>query len=630
MGEAAGAEAYGHALAELPITVLAYALTDRDAPRIDARIEAAADKLGPEREIPDSLSPLQRANTRLPVRRVTDGVKRMGYATIWPDADGVLRRAHLVAIGDGRARASIHLATAEMLTAEEASFAADGVRIGKNTQPLNEDASFLVRYRGPVNATYPRYAASDLLSWAVTYEETGQVPQAARDALAGKVIVFGINIAGIEDVVTTPIGELMHGPAFVATAVDNLLHGDGRVAASPDANAALILIASLLAALLMSISRRRWTVHAAAPLLLMALIAFVYLRFDAGTAYELFSPAMAIVLTWLGVISARFLTEGRYNRWLEGTFGRYLAPSIIEELKRNPGRLDLGGHQREITVLFSDVAGFTSLSEKLTPPQVSELLNKYLTPHCAAVMEEGGVVDKFEGDAVMAFFGDPLPMQDHALRACRTALAVQRSLPGLEPVWRGIGLTHFSVRIGLNTGSANVGNFGSAQRFDLHVHGRHREPRQPARRREQGLRLVHHDRSRDLRRRARTDPRPAAMRTPCRREGHARAGVRARRSGRGRRRGDAAPDRHLRASTGTCTGRRGARRAQADPGTAGRGRRLGGRRVVRRRADLSRGRGRRSLVGRALVDEQVAGRVRASSPHDLAYRDAAQRAQRRP
>ena len=117
-------------------------------------------------------------------------------------------------------------------------------------------------------------------------------------------------------------------------------------------------------------------------------------------------------------------------------------------------------------MFFSDVANFTRHSAKLEARQIVALLNRYLTAHCAAVMDEGGVVDKFEGDAVMAFFGDPVPQEDHAERACRTALAVIASLPALEPVWREMGLDEFGIRIGLNTGRAVVGNMGSAQRFD--------------------------------------------------------------------------------------------------------------------------------------------------------------------
>jgi adenylate cyclase len=177
-------------------------------------------------------------------------------------------------------------------------------------------------------------------------------------------------------------------------------------------------------------------------------------------------PLVAGVLTWGATTAFTLLTEGRYNKWLESTFSRYLAPSVIEALKRDPELLKLGGTRREVTVLFSDIAGFTSISEGLPPERLSELLNRYLTPHCDAVFAHDGTVDKFIGDAVVAFYGDPIPQADHALRGCRTALEVQAALPALEPVWRGMGLSKFEVRIGLNSGVATLGNMGSAQRFN--------------------------------------------------------------------------------------------------------------------------------------------------------------------
>jgi adenylate cyclase len=172
-----------------------------------------------------------------------------------------------------------------------------------------------------------------------------------------------------------------------------------------------------------------------------------------------------MLLTWLSTSFFRLFTEGRRNKWLEGTFGRYVAPSIIEALKEDPSRLQLGGRFREISVLFSDIAGFTKFSEKLSPPDQVRLMNHYLSAHAGAVMAEGGVVDKFIGDAVMAFWGDPLDMPDHAVRACRSALAAQAIPPTLTPLCRELGLGPMSIRVGVNSGPAKVGNMGSEDRF---------------------------------------------------------------------------------------------------------------------------------------------------------------------
>jgi adenylate cyclase len=167
----------------------------------------------------------------------------------------------------------------------------------------------------------------------------------------------------------------------------------------------------------------------------------------------------------------RVLTEGVRNRWLEGTFGKYLSPSVIEALKKDPGLIELGGRRVEVSVLFSDIQGFTGISERLKPEDLVRLLNRYLTRQSAEVLAEEGVIDKFIGDAVMAFFGDPIPHPDHAVRACRAAVHCVAALPDLEPLTRELGLPPLLNRIGVNSGPAFVGNMGSDARFDYTAMG---------------------------------------------------------------------------------------------------------------------------------------------------------------
>ena len=239
-----------------------------------------------------------------------------------------------------------------------------------------------------------------------------------------------------------------------------------RVRAPAGLNLVFTALVAALVGLLSMAPRGKVLPHLLALLMLAGAVLAAQAAFAQGLALDLFTPLLAGVLAWLTATGFKLLTEGRYNRWLEGAFSRYLAPSVIEALKSDPSLLELGGRTREVTVLFSDVAGFTTLSEKLRPAQVSALLNEYLTRHCDAVFAHEGVVDKFIGDAVMAFWGDPVPQADHALRACSTALDVQAAMPGLEPTWRAMGLPEFKVRIGLNAGTATLGNMGSRQRFD--------------------------------------------------------------------------------------------------------------------------------------------------------------------
>lgn len=164
----------------------------------------------------------------------------------------------------------------------------------------------------------------------------------------------------------------------------------------------------------------------------------------------------------------RGLKEGLF---VKSTFKRYLSPTVVEQLLRDPDRQRLGGERRELTVFFSDLSGFTSVSEQMGPERLVELINEYLSVMTDAAFAHEGTVDKYEGDAVVAFWGAPIAQPDHALRACRAALASLAAFQALERRWRASGLPAFGLRIGLNTGPMVVGNIGSAARLEYTVMG---------------------------------------------------------------------------------------------------------------------------------------------------------------
>ncbi len=451
--EAEGATEYGTALSTFGRAVVAFELTDAPTYEVAARVAAAATRLGGDPPGAGHAGP-RRSGAEVPVRRVAEGAALLGFSNVPTDADGVTRRCHTFGRWGGRTVLSLPMATLRLL---------GGAEISDPALATMADGSFLVNVPGRPHA---RLAASQLIDWALRKDSEGALPPEAKQALDGKIVVLGINVAGIKDVVAGPMGGTMDGPVFQATALDNLLHGDGRVRAPRSSDRLWLYFLTLVAGVLGSFARGRLLPHLV-PLLGGAVFAWwAFHQFGGGVSYDLVTPLAGLVLTWGGTSALRALTEGRRNHWLEGTFGRYMAPSIIEALKGDPTLLALGGRTRTISVLFSDVADFTRMSAQLEAPQLVRLLNRYLTAHCAAVMEQGGVVDKFEGDAVMAFFGDPVEQPDHTLRACHAALRVQRDLPRLRPLLDELGLPAFTVRIGINSGEAVVGNMGSEQRFD--------------------------------------------------------------------------------------------------------------------------------------------------------------------
>ena len=182
-------------------------------------------------------------------------------------------------------------------------------------------------------------------------------------------------------------------------------------------------------------------------------------------------PALTMITIYLGITVYRYITEEREKKKIRGAFQYYLTASVINEMLKDPSKLKLGGDKKDLTVSFSDIRGFTTISEKLTPEELVHLLNEYLTAMTNVVFQYDGLLDKYMGDAVMAVFGAPLDQPDHALRACRTALGMMEELKKLQKKWAEEGKPVLDIGIGINSGDMVVGNMGSDMRFDYTVVG---------------------------------------------------------------------------------------------------------------------------------------------------------------
>ena len=403
----------------------------------------------------------------LSVRALLASERALGFVNAAEDVDGIVRHGVPVARWKDQPVPSLSLAGARLLEPDVVA-GRDFVRVGDKTQRLGTDGRFLANFLAGEGEAYTYISPFQLADWGALLEgdDPEPLPDHAVELLRDKIVIFGANVLGHEDVVGSPIADRLHGPELQAVLLDNLLHGDGRVRVSRIWNALLLVAACALLGVLGAALKRRLLPVLVSVLVAVALWWVGERLFENGWSIDLFTPWLGIGLTSLATTGIRLFTEGRRNKWLQGTFSRYLAPDVIKALQADPTRLALGGRRRELTILFSDVAGFTKISEQLDAENVVRLLNRYLTGQSSELMEQGGVIDKFEGDAIMAFFGDPLDMSDHAIRACRAAVHCIRELPNLEPVWRKLGLESFRVRIGVNTGEALVGNMGSDRRFD--------------------------------------------------------------------------------------------------------------------------------------------------------------------
>lgn len=401
--------------------------------------------------------------------RFTRKAGASGLVSIELDEDQVGRRLSAARRHEGAVLAplAVHVAARAMNVspARVAYLPGQAIVIGDVRIPLLAPSSasggdaVLLNFRGK-RGTFPTYSAVDVVRGALS-----------ADALRDKPVLVGFTYLS-HDVSPTPFDGRAPGLEVHATAVDNLIAGDAlrRAPVLVDAGLALVL-GLLVAAAYTRVGPQRASLRiGASAFLVVAAVAIAHVAFmQSETWVGLAAPALTTALASASALVTAYVTEGAERRRLRKAFAHYLADEIIDELMRNPAALSLGGGRRDVTLLFSDIRGFTTLSERLSPPQLSSFLNRYLTPMTRAVLAERGFLDKYIGDALMAVFGAPAPSTDHPDRAVAAALRMHAAL--LELRARDPAMADLSIGVGINSGDVVAGNMGSEERFDYTVIG---------------------------------------------------------------------------------------------------------------------------------------------------------------
>jgi adenylate cyclase len=281
-----------------------------------------------------------------------------------------------------------------------------------------------------------------------------------------KIVLIGATAADLHDDVITPISnQAMPGVEVNANLVQSILTRDFLYYQDDFSAIGVIFLFALLAGFLLF----RFRIHIATILLVVLAIVYIFFSiytFDSGIIMNILYPLLSLTLVYISLVVIYYLTEEKSRKWITSIFEKYVSPVVIENLIKNPDWIKLGGEKRNITIFFSDIRGFTPISERLDPEELVRLLNEYLTEMTSIIIKDQGLVDKYMGDAIMAFWGAPLEQPNHTELACSSSLEMMDKLKELQKKWKKEGIPSFDIGIGLNSGDAIVGNMGSLKRFD--------------------------------------------------------------------------------------------------------------------------------------------------------------------
>ncbi|MDD5170238.1 MAG: adenylate/guanylate cyclase domain-containing protein [Syntrophales bacterium] len=406
-----------------------------------------------------------------PIPEISAGAGVLSDVHLNPDQDNVYRRAALFHVLDGRVVPSLGLgcllaAQSDVpLEIREGSFF-----IGSRDMPIDGQGNAIINFRGP-SGTHKTYNAAAVIQSELRLQQGGKPTITDPEAFKDVYVFFGFSAPGLFDLRPTPMSGIYPGVEINATILDNLLAGDFIRPVPIAATVALTLLIAILTGMATSSVSgigRSVLIY----LLFIALpIVLCLIAYREGFWLPLVVQETGVTATLFCAGLIYYTTEGRQKAFIKNAFKQYLSPTIIEELIQHPERLKVGGERRMLSIFFSDIEGFTGISEGLDPETLTALLNEYLSAMTDIIQEEGGTVDKYEGDAIIAFWNAPLSQPDHARRCVSAAMRCQARLAEMRPVLRERLGKDLKMRVGINSGYAVVGNMGSHARFDYTMIG---------------------------------------------------------------------------------------------------------------------------------------------------------------
>jgi adenylate cyclase len=412
-------------------------------------------------------APIGAKGVLAPVPELMQETMNLGHINMRSDDDGVLRWELAAVEYRGYLYPSLDIQTASVYLAipheKIVLHATEGIQLGsKRFIPTDEYGRTLIYYYGP-SETFRHFSVADIIEGKIDPRQ-----------IEGKIVLIGATALGIYDLRVTPFSEVMAGVEKHANVIASII--DNRFLRKADLSLNLIIL--ILSGLLLSAAVGRFKASASfiiTSLITVLILALSYYLFSwQGIWINVAYPVITVLLIFAYGIVYSHVVEERYAKRIRAMFSSYVTERVVNELIKNPGMAKLGGERKEMTILFSDLRGFTSFSETHPPEEVVPILNEYLGEMTDIIFKWEGTLDKFMGDAILAFWGAPMKQEDHAERAIKCALEMLKRLKELQKKWLSEGKPVLDAGIGINTGEVLVGNIGAeGRKMDYTVIGDH-------------------------------------------------------------------------------------------------------------------------------------------------------------
>jgi len=411
-----------------------------------------------------------------PVEELERATQGVGMITVYSDSDGVVRRVPMMV---------------EVANSVFPALSLEMLRVGLGNRPFlavsNQDGVQEViltkQFRIPTDRNGNTWVYFTAVDREKRYVSAKDVISGAidKERVAGKLVLIGTSAMGLKDIRNTPIDPALPGVEVHANILETILTKTylRRPGDSLGKEISIALVAGILMIIFVPLIGAGLTLGLVV-VIVGGLIGYSWLQFtDNHTLFDITYPGLSTMLLYSLLTYTSYAETAKERKQVKGAFGQYLSPALLEQLADDPDRLQLGGEMKEMTIMFSDIRGFTTISEqfKEDPQGLTKLINQFLTPMTDMIMQRKGTIDKYMGDCIMAFWNAPMEDEDHAKHACDSALAMFTALEGINDDIRrdaeeeGRKFFPLNVGIGVNSGDVVVGNMGSDQRFDYSVLG---------------------------------------------------------------------------------------------------------------------------------------------------------------